>query len=193
LAYSGDGATSTGAFHEGLNFAAVQRLPLVVLIENNGFAYSTPTSRETAVERLAVKAEGYGVPGISVDGNDALAVFEATRRALERARDGGGVTVIEAVTYRRAGHAEHDDQRYQSGEDLAAWQGRDPLDRYAGQLVAHGWARERDLTDIDHRVTGELDQAVAECEHEPPPAPGSALGDVLGTETGRRELWFRAG
>ncbi|HZE73904.1 MAG TPA: thiamine pyrophosphate-dependent dehydrogenase E1 component subunit alpha, partial [Gemmatimonadales bacterium] len=112
LVYVGDGATSTGAFHEGLNFAAVQRCPLVVIVENNGYAYSTPTAVQTSAARLADKAAGYGIPGVSADGNDVVAVYQVTREAVDRARRGGGVTLIEVVTYRRKGHAEHDDQSY---------------------------------------------------------------------------------
>jgi pyruvate dehydrogenase E1 component alpha subunit/2-oxoisovalerate dehydrogenase E1 component alpha subunit len=191
LAYSGDGATSTGAFHEGLNFAAVQRLPLVVLVENNGFAYSTPTRFETVVERLADKAEGYGIPGVRVDGNDALAVYEATRSAVQRARSGEGVTLIEVVTYRRSGHAEHDDQRYQSKDDIAEWVARDPLAQYAERLLSAGWAIERDISDVDHRVTAELDQAVAECENDPSPDPRSGIDGVYAGTPGGDLLWFR--
>src|SRR5206468_9907018 len=110
LVYIGDGATSTGAFHEGINFAAVQRCPLVVIVENNGYAYSTPTSKQTAAKQFVDKAVGYGVPGEQADGNDVLAVYETTKRAVDRARAGGGVTLIELMTYRRKGHAEHDNQ-----------------------------------------------------------------------------------
>src|SRR5438034_935714 len=113
LVYLGDGATSTGTFHEGINFAAVQRLPLVLIVEHNGYAYSTPTSMQTAVGRLADKSKAYGIPGVTVDGNDVLAVYGTAKAAFESARAGGGVTLIEVVTYRRKGHAEHDDQHYQ--------------------------------------------------------------------------------
>src|SRR5687768_14580887 len=112
LVYVGDGATSTGAFHEGINFAAVQRCPLVVIVENNGYAYSTPLSRQTAAAELKDKALAYGVPGVRADGNDVLAVYDVTREAVDRARRGEGVTLIELMTYRRKGHAEHDNQSY---------------------------------------------------------------------------------
>jgi TPP-dependent pyruvate/acetoin dehydrogenase alpha subunit len=98
LVYVGDGATSTGAFHEGINFAAVQRCPLVVIVENNGYAYSTPTSRQCAAERLADKAAAYGIAGARADGNDVLATYEVTRQAVDRARSGGGVTLVELMT-----------------------------------------------------------------------------------------------
>src|SRR5215813_13551658 len=103
LVYIGDGATSTGAFHEGINFAAVQRCPLVVIVENNGYAYSTPTHRQTAADKLMDKAAGYGIPGARADGNDVIATFEVTKEAVDRARKGGGTSLIELMTYRRKG------------------------------------------------------------------------------------------
>src|SRR4026208_146863 len=112
VAYIGDGGMSTGAFHEGLNFAAVQRLPLIVVAEHNHYAYSPPTRLQTPVRDLAEKAAGYGIPAHIVDGNDVVACYEVTRQAAEYARRGGGAVLIEAKTYRREGHAEHDDQRY---------------------------------------------------------------------------------
>src|SRR3954469_8770987 len=112
LVYVGDGATSTGAFHEGINFAAVQRCPLVVVVENNGYAYSTPTSKQTACASFKDKAIGYGIPGVRADGNDVVATYQVTKEAVDRARAGGGVTLIELMTYRRKGHAEHDNQSY---------------------------------------------------------------------------------
>ena len=112
LVYVGDGATSTGAFHEGINFAAVQRCPLVVIVENNGYAYSTPTRKQTAAKQFVDKAIGYGIPGEQADGNDVLAVYDVTKRAVDRARRGEGVSLVELMTYRRKGHAEHDNQSY---------------------------------------------------------------------------------
>src|ERR1044071_2747082 len=112
VAYIGDGGMSTGAFHEGLNFAAVQKLPLIIVAEYNHYAYSTPTSFQTAVKDLAEKAAGYGIPGHIVDGNDIIACYEVTKKAAEYARGGGGAVLIESKTYRRKGDAEHDDQRY---------------------------------------------------------------------------------
>src|SRR2546423_2374864 len=121
LVYIGDGGTSTGTFHEGLNFAAVQRLPLVVIGEYNHWAYSTPPARQFAVTRLADRVKGYGIPAITVDGNDVLAVYEATKYAVERARGGKGAHFIEVTTYRRQRHAEHDDQHYVPKDVLDLW------------------------------------------------------------------------
>src|SRR5678815_106748 len=135
LVYVGDGATSTGAFHEGINLAAVQRCPLVVVVENNGYAYSTPTSRQCAAERLADKAAGYGIPGVRADGNDVLETWRVTKRAVDRARRGEGVSLIELMTYRRKGHAEHDNQSYVPDGEIEQWEREnDPITRYIARL-----------------------------------------------------------
>jgi TPP-dependent pyruvate/acetoin dehydrogenase alpha subunit len=191
LVYVGDGAMSTGAFHEGMNFAAVRRLPLVVIAENNGYAYSTTLERQTAVAELARKGLAYGVAAERADGNDVVAVYEATRRAVARAREGGGVTLIELLTYRRKGHAEHDDQHYVPREELAAWQARDPIDRYAARVVEEGWLDAAALTAIDRRVAQELDAAVAEAEAEPQPEPATALDGVYAAPARMPAAWYR--
>src|SRR6266705_3552176 len=153
LVYIGDGGMSTGTFHEGLNLAAVQRLPLVVIGEYNHWAYSTPPERQFAVKDLAEKAKGYGIPAVTVDGNDVFAVYEATRFAVERARRGKGVHFIEVKTYRRKGHAEHDDQRYVPPGELEQWaKANDPIDRYTQRLLGADMVAEGDLKDIDDRV-----------------------------------------
>ena len=178
LTYIGDGGMSTGAFHEGFNFAAVQKLPLVVIAENNGWAYSTPLRRQTAARCLADKAQAYGVPGESVDGNDALAVYEATRRAAARAREGDGPTLIEAVTYRMKGHAEHDSQHYVPKEELEDWKRRDPIERYTRVLVESGVAGTEALAALDRDVAEQLDRDVELAEKSPLPLPETALTSV---------------
>lgn len=179
MVYLGDGATSTGAFHEGINLAAVQRCPLVVIVENNQFAYSTPTSLQTAAESFVAKAPGYGVAGEQVDGNDVLAVYGAARRAVDRARAGEGVTLLEVLTYRRLGHAQHDNQSYQSRKDIDSWaRTNDPLDRYLATLRENGWATDDQLSAIDRSIDAELDQATEEAEHSPLPDPEETLEDV---------------
>ncbi len=183
LVYLGDGASSTGAFAEGLNFAAVQRLPVVVIVENNGYAYSTPTSKQMAVERIVDKAVGFGVCGVRVDGNDILAVYDVTRRAVEQARAGGGVTLIEAVTFRMKGHAEHDDQRYVPKELLEAWAAKDPLTRYERYLLDRGIATQADLDTITNRIVEQLNEDVAFAEANPLPEPSSALLDVYAADS----------
>jgi pyruvate dehydrogenase E1 component alpha subunit/2-oxoisovalerate dehydrogenase E1 component alpha subunit len=191
LVYVGDGATSTGAFHEGVSFAAAQRVPLVIVVEHNGYAYSTPTTRQAAVTRLADKALAYGIPAATVDGNDVFAVYEATRAAVTRSRAGGGVSLIEVVTYRRRGHAQHDDQRYQSREEIAWWGTNDPVDRYVARIVRDGWLEAAELAATDERVDAELDAAVEACEGEPLPEPETALADVHADPPTASTLWFR--
>jgi pyruvate dehydrogenase E1 component alpha subunit/2-oxoisovalerate dehydrogenase E1 component alpha subunit len=191
LAYVGDGAMSTGAFHEGINFAAVQRLPMVIVCENNGWSYSTPSHKQTAVRQLRQKALAYGIPGVREDGNDVLACYEVTRDAVERARAGGGATLIEFVTYRRKGHAEHDNQSYQPREQIAEWEKNDPLDRYLATLRENSWASDDQLLAIDERVTRELDAAVALCENEPAPAVSSTLEGVYAHPARMDTEWYR--
>ena len=191
LVYVGDGAMSTGTFHEGMNLAAAQRLPLVVIAENNGYAYSTTLDRQTAVRQLADKAKAYGVIGARADGNDVLAVYEVTRQAVERARAGGGVTLIELLTYRRKGHAEHDDQHYVPKEELARWERADPVERYQRMLAEGGWVERRALEDADARIAAELDGAVAVAEQEPLPVPSTALEGVFAEPAAQPRPWYR--
>ena len=191
LVYVGDGAMSTGTFHEGINFAAVQRLPLVIICENNGYSYSTPTHKQSAVKQLVDKAPAYGIPGIRADGNDVLEVYGVTKPAVERARAGGGCTLIELVTYRRKGHAEHDNQSYVPKDELAAWAKKDPIDRYRGRLQETGWATEGELAAIDARIHDELDRAVALTENEPLPVADSALDGVLADPPRAPLEWYR--
>jgi TPP-dependent pyruvate/acetoin dehydrogenase alpha subunit len=177
MAYIGDGGMSTGAFHEGLNFAAVQRLPVIIIAEHNWYAYSTPTSKQTAVENLADKAAGYGIPGHIVDGNDIIACYEVTKRAAEYARSGGGAVLIEAKTYRRKGHAEHDDQRYIAPAELEMWEKRDPVDRFTRHLLTLGIATQSELDEIVAGVNREIDEDVAWAEESPmPEAEKAAYG-----------------
>ena len=193
LVYVGDGATSTGTFHEGLNFAAVQRCPLVVIGEYNYWAYSTPPSKQFAVKDLAEKAQGYGVPAVIVDGNDVIAVYEATRDAVARARAGEGVHFIEVKTYRRKGHAEHDDQSYQPMDEIERWATtNDPVDRYVQRLLTHEWVDEQDLKEIDAAVRDEVDQATDACLDDPLPEPDSALKDVYAHPPVAERLWYRS-
>lgn len=178
MTWIGDGGTSTGAFHEGLNFAAVQKLPLVVLAENNGWAYSTPFRKQTAAGCLADKAAAYGIPGETVDGNDVLAVYQAARKAVERARAGGGPTLLEAKTYRMKGHAEHDGQAYVPVEELAEWAARDPLDLYSARLASSGIATAAELAAIDAEIFARIEADAAAVEQSPFPSPETALDGV---------------
>lgn len=192
LVYVGDGATSTGAFHEGINFAAVQRCPLVVIVENNHYAYSTPTSRQTAAARFIDKALGYGIPGEQADGNDVLAVYDVTKRAVDRARRGDGVTLVELLTYRRKGHAEHDNQSYVPEGEIERWAAEnDPLDRYIKVLTTELGFAASELVAIDERVHVEVDQATDLAEQSPAPDPLDALEGVYGDPPSVEPLWFR--
>src|SRR4051794_15127682 len=190
LVYVGDGATSTGAFHEGINFAAVQRCPLVVIVENNGYAYSTPTSRQCAAERLADKAAGYGIPGVRADGNDVLATYQVTRDAVARARRGEGVTLVELMTYRRKGHAEHDNQSYVPDGEIDRWaRENDPLDRYVQRLTGNEGVAPAELGAIDARVQAEIDDATDVAEQSPPPEPRDCLVGIYADPAAAPALW----
>ena len=178
LTYIGDGGTSTGVFHEGLNFAAVFKLPLIVVAEDNGYAYSTPKHRQMAIENIADRAIGYGIFGETVDGNDVEAVYTATRRAIERARQGLGPTLLEVKTFRLRGHAEHDDARYVPAELLERWRQRDPIDRLVRYLRENDLATEDDLARIDSRIDAEVEHDLRYAEQSPMPDPSITLQDV---------------
>lgn len=171
MTWIGDGGSSTGAFHEGLNFAAVQKAPLVLVIENNQWAYSTPVSRQAAIRDLAGRARAYGIEGQVIDGNDVLEVWSATRAAVERARDGGGPVLIEAKTMRMTGHAQHDAAEYVPREMFEYWKARDPLDRYEKHLTENRLWDEKTKADIDARVERELAEDLAFAESSPYPPP----------------------
>jgi TPP-dependent pyruvate/acetoin dehydrogenase alpha subunit len=179
VAYIGDGGMSTGAFHEGLNFAAVQRLPLIIVAEHNWYAYSTPTSKQTAVANLADKAAGYGIPGYVVDGNDVVACYEVMKQAAEFARGGGGSVLVEAKTYRRKGHAEHDDQRYIPAGELEHWEKRDPVERYHRHLLSKGVATQGALDEIVADVRREIEEDSAWAESSPMPEAEKAAYNVF--------------
>lgn len=194
LVYVGDGATSTGAFHEGINFAAVQRCPLVVVVENNGYAYSTPLSKQTAAKELRDKAAGYGIASEHADGNDVLATYAATKRAVDRARSGGGVTLVELVTYRRKGHAEHDNQSYVPEGEIDRWAAtNDPVDRYIKVLTDDVGVDQAELEAIDARVMDEINKATDEAEASPMPEPTDALVGIYADPPMEQPLWFREG
>lgn len=180
LTWIGDGGTSTGAFHEGFNFACVQKAPLVVVVENNKWAYSTPVVKQMANTRIVDRAAGYGCLGETVDGNDVLAVYAATRRAIERARRGQGPTLIEADTMRMRGHAEHDDMKYVPREMLEEWSRKDPILRYQQRLLADGIAGQGELDGLDARIEAALGEDVAFAEASPFPSAETGLAGVYG-------------
>jgi pyruvate dehydrogenase E1 component alpha subunit len=172
IVYFGDGATSEGAFHEGANFAGVMRAPLVLFCNNNQWAISTPLSAQTAAPTLADKAIGYGIPGTRVDGADVLAVFEATREAVERARAGDGPSFIEAVTYRSAPHATADDPTaYIDAERVEEERGRECVGRYAGYLRRLGVLDDETAEHVKTEAAEAMREAIAAAEAEPPADP----------------------
>ncbi|MCO4770046.1 MAG: dehydrogenase E1 component subunit alpha/beta, partial [Deltaproteobacteria bacterium] len=175
LAYIGDGGTSTGAFHEAINFIGARGLPVITVIENNQWAYGTPNDQQFGCEMLAHRGIGYGMPGLRVDGTDLAAMYEATREAVERARAGGGPTLIESLTMRMRGHAEHDDQHYVPQSVLEAWAKRDPVDQFLA------WLRDGNRlpgVDVD-AMKAEIDEAVLasvdNARHAPEPGLETAL------------------
>jgi TPP-dependent pyruvate/acetoin dehydrogenase alpha subunit len=176
LTWFGDGSTSRGDFHEAMNWAGVQKLPVVFVLENNQYAYSTPVNKQYAVDPVQ-RATAYGFSGVTVDGNDAEAMFEATRAARERAIDGGGPTLIEAVTMRMHGHAAHDDMKYVPREQVEEWRARDPIERQEKRLRA-----ERvDLDGVRSAVTAEIAAAETEALAGPMPSPDDVLEGVFCT------------
>jgi pyruvate dehydrogenase E1 component alpha subunit/2-oxoisovalerate dehydrogenase E1 component alpha subunit len=194
LVYVGDGATSTGAFHEGINFAAVQRCPLVVVVENNGYAYSTPTHKQTLARQFVDKAIGYGIPGAQADGNDVLAVYDVTKDAVDRARRGEGVTLVELMTYRRKGHAEHDNQSYVPAGEIERWAAEnDPMDRYVARLTTELGFAAAEIEAVDARVRDEVDAATDVAEQSGYPEPLEALEGIYADPPRERPLWFREG
>ncbi len=179
-AYIGEGASSTGAFHEGVNFAAVQKLPLITVIENNGYAYSTPSRNQTAAAHFVDKAIGYGILGLTVDGNDIVACYEVMKKAAEYARSGNGSVLIEAMTYRRKGHAEHDNQSYVPEGEIDFWaKNNDPIDRYERYLTSEKIASEEELEKILAEVSGYLESELAIADEAAFPEGISAAYDVF--------------
>jgi TPP-dependent pyruvate/acetoin dehydrogenase alpha subunit len=179
LTYVGDGATSTTPFHEGLNFAAVQKLPLIVVAENNGWAYSTPVEKQMAIRDIAARARAYGIASAIVDGNDVLEVYAATREAADRARRGGGPTLIEAKTMRMKGHAEHDDARYVPKDVIEKWRKRDPILLFEKHLTGKKLMTAKEKAAIEARLEKEIHDDVTFAEASPFPPPEGAARSVF--------------
>jgi pyruvate dehydrogenase E1 component alpha subunit len=179
LTYFGDGATSTGDFHEGMNLAGLLKAPVVLVCNNNQWAISVPRSKQTASDTIAQKAVAYGFPGIQVDGNDVMAMYLATNEALERAKSGDGPTLIEAFTYRLLMHTTADDpKRYRTDEEQAYWEDRDPLKRFRAYLEGKGiWTPEWQ-DELEVRVKAEIDTAVKRAESLPPLEPEVLFKDI---------------
>ncbi|HSE42570.1 MAG TPA: thiamine pyrophosphate-dependent dehydrogenase E1 component subunit alpha [Acidobacteriota bacterium] len=179
LTYIGDGGTSTGDFHEGLNFASVQHLPFILVIENNQYAYSTPVNKQSNLKNLVDRAGGYNIPSALVDGNDVIAVYEETVHARELCLAGEGPFLMECVTFRRKGHAEHDDARYVPKEVLNQWIEKDPVTRYTKFLLSEGIITESDIGSMEQSIEAQLEQARNEALESPFPSSSDASTDVF--------------
>src|SRR6187397_173988 len=178
VAYFGEGASNTGDFHEALNFAGVQRLPIVFVCENNQYAYSVPIEKSMAIDDVADRAHSYGFDGVAINGNDVLAVYQSTLGALARARGGEGPTLIECKTYRWHGHSEHDKAFYRSDEELAMWKSRDPIPTFTTYLKGLQALTDENLKEIEARVTKTIDEAVEFAMNAPDPKPEDAVTDL---------------
>jgi 2-oxoisovalerate dehydrogenase E1 component alpha subunit len=180
VAYFGEGATSQGDFHEGLNFAAIHKLPVVYFCENNGYAITESAAKEMPTKDVADRALGYGLRADTVDGNDVTAVYQTMRVAVDECRRGKGPKLIEAKTYRLVPHSSSDDdRRYRSREELAEWTKRDPIDRHRTYLEENGVLDAAGADELKARADAEVKEALALAESQPDPAPESAYRHVF--------------
>src|SRR5919206_3943185 len=179
-AYMGDGATSSADFHVALNFAGVFRAPVVFVCQNNHWAISVPTQKQTASESIALKASAYGFEGVKVDGNDAEEVYVAVKAAVDKARGGGGPTLVECETYRIGAHSSSDDPtRYRDEREVETWRKRDPIVRLRAKLISAGlWSPQKD-EELRARLTADVNAAIAEAEKKPDPPRESLFDDVF--------------
>ncbi|MGH2467789.1 MAG: thiamine pyrophosphate-dependent dehydrogenase E1 component subunit alpha [Candidatus Limnocylindrales bacterium] len=181
----GEGSSNQGDFHEGLNFAGIHRLPVVFVVENNGYAISVPMALETAVPDIAIRAAGYAMPGVIVDGSDVLGCYRAGKEAIDRARRGDGATLIEAKVTRLTAHSSDDQQtKYRSAEELEQEKSLDPLPRFRAQLVAAGVLDDERLARIGAEIKQAVDDATDWAEAQPEPDPATATLHVYAHETG---------
>jgi len=177
--FFGEGATNTGSFYSGLNLAAVWKLPLVAIVENNRYGMGTACERASAVGEVYRKASAFDIPGVRIDGNDVIAVRDAVRRMSDRARTGGGPQLIEAMTYRFRGHSIGDPQRYRAKEEVEEAKTRDPIARWRRAVLENELATEDELRKIVGQVDAEVEEAVRFAENSPAPDPGDLYNDVL--------------
>lgn len=178
VGFTGDGGTSRGDFHEALNFAGAQKLGFICIVQNNLWAESVPLRFQAGITDFFKRAAGYGFPGISVDGNDVVEVYRVTKEAIERARSGGGPTLIECKTYRWYGHSEIDPANYRPPGELEAWKAKDPIPRFEKVLQERGQLTEEEKERITKAIEQEIEEAVQTVEKAPPPKPEEALEDV---------------
>ncbi len=178
FSYFGDGAASRGDWHEALNFAAVQKLPVVYLCNNNQYAYSTPLEKQMAIAHIADRAAGYGIPAAIADGNDVIAVYQASRRAVAHARAGRGPFLIECKTFRMTGHSAHDGAEYVPRALFEEWSKKDPILMLQKHMVERGWSTEVDFKKLHAKILAEIEEAVAWAEASPLPDPATLLDGV---------------
>jgi len=175
----GEGSTSQGEWYEGMNWAAVHKLPMICIVQNNVYAISVPMEKQMAVKSVAERAAAFGMPGVTVDGNDALAMYAAMREAVDRARSGGGPTLVEAMTYRPVPHSSDDDDRsYRTRDEVEQWKRRDPILRFRHYLEAHGILNGVLNDEYEARAQAEVDDAVKFAEAAPYPTLESGMGPV---------------
>lgn len=178
LVFFGDGAANEGALHESLNMASIWDLPVIYFCENNQYAMSMSIARSANVENLSVRAAGYGIPGVTIDGNDMVAVYKATQEAAARARRGEGPTFIEAKTYRWKGHSKSDKQRYRAKEEVKEWQDRDPIVRLSTQMQAAGLLTAAELAELETDVAREIEASIEFAKRCADPDPATILEGV---------------
>ena len=180
VTYFGDGAASVGVVHESMNLAGVHKLAVIFVCENNQYAISVPASKQAAITDLSIRAQGYGFPGVTVDGNDVLAVYKVAKEAVERARNGGGPTFIEAKTYRLVPHtSDDDDSRYRSREEVEHWEKNGPLVRFRTWLEESDVASKSEVEEIEAAAMAEIDAATEYAEAAPTPDPATAMRHVF--------------
>jgi len=179
VCFLGDGASNRGTFHEGINMAACWDLPVVYVIENNMYAEKTSISDTCRLTNVSDRASAYGIPNVTVDGNDVIAVYEAVTQAVARARKGEGPTLVETKTYRWHGHYEGDAQTYKPKEEVEAWMRKDPIPAFRKRLIEMGTMTEQDAEKINEEINEEIDRAVKFAEESPYPAPEETLEDVF--------------
>ncbi len=178
ICFFGEGAANEGIFHEALNIAAIWKLPVVFLCENNQYGMSMSVKRATAIENISDRAAAYGMPGVTVAGTELDEVYQATHEALERARAGEGPTLLEAITYRYLGHSKSDANLYRTREEIQTWRKRDPIQRFAAVLEGEGVLQENEWQRLDEEAKQRIEEAFEKASKEPDPEPESALEDV---------------
>ncbi|MCH7585358.1 MAG: dehydrogenase E1 component subunit alpha/beta [Acidobacteria bacterium] len=183
MADCGEGATATGTWHEAVNTASILKLPIVFTVQNNQFAYSTPNDREFSVSYLAHRADGYGIPGVVVDGNDVLECYAAARKAVDRARDGQGPTLIEAITFRHFGHAAHDSADYVAADDREAWMAKDPIPRFEEFLISRGLLDAESTQVIGERIEQKIRKTIEWAQEQEDPTPDMVMTGVFAERT----------